>query len=110
MGTKSESQIQAEIMLALSNAGHRVWRSNAGSVRNEQGYTIKLFPKGFSDLIGVRKGDAKTFFIEVKNEKGRLRPEQAKFLKFMDEFGAITGVCRSAEEALELVEKNKPTN
>lgn len=104
MGTKSESQIQAEIMLALSNAGHRVWRSNAGSVRNEQGYTIKLFPKGFPDLLGYRKEDGKFFCIEVKNEKGKLREDQERFAAFANTQPVLYGVARSADEAIQIVE------
>ena len=60
-------------------------------------------PKGYSDLSGFRKGDAKAFFIEVKNEKGRVRPEQQKFMKAMKERGALVGVARSVDDALGIV-------
>lgn len=91
-------------MLALSNAGHRVWRSNAGSVRNEQGYTIKLFPKGFPDLLGYRKVDGRFFCIEVKNAKGKLRDDQKKFAAFAETQPILYGVARSVDEAIEIVE------
>ncbi|MCQ6344026.1 VRR-NUC domain-containing protein [Bacillus cereus] len=60
-------------------------------------------PKGFSDLFGFRKSDGKMFFLEVKNEKGRLRANQKHFIEMMRKNGAIAGVARSAEEAIELV-------
>jgi len=104
MMNKSESQIQAEIMLALSNAGHRVWRSNAGSVRNEQGHVIKLFPKGFSDLTGHRASDGKAIYIEVKNKNGKLSRDQKKFRDAMIKRPVIYGVARSAKEALDIIE------
>lgn len=104
MKMKSESQIQAEIMLAIAQAGHRVWRSNAGRVKNEQGYYIKLFPKGFTDLIGYRHTDGKFFAIEVKNKKGRLREDQKKFADFAEGQPILYGVARSVEDAMKIIE------
>lgn len=101
--TKSESTIQSEIMLAVSREGHSVWRSNAGSVRSAQGCVVKLFPEGFPDLVGFRKTDGKFFCIEVKNANGRLREPQKRFAEFAKQQPIIYGVCRSAEEAVDLV-------
>ncbi|WP_233194269.1 VRR-NUC domain-containing protein [Sporosarcina sp. P21c] len=100
---KSEATIQAEIMLAVSQQGHSVWRSNAGSVRDARGFVVKLFPKGFPDLVGFRKTDGKFFVIEVKNSKGRLGTDQKRFAEFASRQPIIYGVCRSAEEAVRLV-------
>ncbi|PEQ48656.1 VRR-NUC domain-containing protein [Bacillus cereus] len=61
-------------------------------------------PKGFSDLFGFRKSDGKMFFIEVKNEKGKLRVDQKHFIETMRDKGAIAGVARSVEEAIQLIE------
>lgn len=101
--SKSESTVQSEIMLELSKNGHTVWRSNAGTVRTQQGYVIKLFPEGFPDLVGFRKEDGKFFCIEVKNEKGRLSEAQKRFAKFAEVKPIIYGVARSPKEAVELV-------
>lgn len=90
-------------MLAIAKNGHRVWRSNAGSVRNEQGRVIKLFPKGFPDLLGYRKEDGKFFCIEVKNDKGQLRDEQKKFAAFAQTQPILYGVARSVDDAMEIV-------
>ena len=100
---KSEQTIQSEIMLGVSQAGHTVWRSNAGTVKTQQGFVIKLFPAGFPDLVGFRKCDGKFFVIEVKNKQGRLSAAQKKFGEFAENKPIIYGVARSAEEALELI-------
>lgn len=63
-------------------------------------------PTGFSDLFGYRKSDGKIFFIEVKNEKGRPRKEQIKFLDAMKNNGVLCGIARSAEDALRIVEED----
>ncbi|EAK9318592.1 VRR-NUC domain-containing protein, partial [Listeria monocytogenes] len=61
-------------------------------------------PKGFPDLFGFRGTDGKMFFIEVKNEIGKLRQEQRNFQQAMEITPAICGVARSVEEALKIVE------
>lgn len=101
---KSEQTIQAEILLAINQKGHRCWRSNAGRVKNEAGYYIKLFPAGFPDLLGYRKGDGKFFVIEVKNQKGKLRDDQKKFADFAEGQPILYGVARSVEDAMEIIE------
>lgn len=105
---KSESTIQSEIMLAISKAGHRVWRSNAGRIKTEYGGVVQLFPKGYPDLTGFRKEDGKYICIEVKDHKGKLGKEQKRFAKFAFNQNIIYGVCRSADEAMELI--NSGTN
>lgn len=103
--TKSEARIQSEIMLEISKQGHKVWRSNAGTVRNQQGYVVKLFPKGFPDLVGYRKDDGKFFCIEVKDEKGRLSEAQKQFAKFAESQPVLYGVARSKEEAIKIIQE-----
>ncbi len=75
-----------------------------GTFRTTDGRMVSTgLPKGFSDLFGFRKSDGKMFFLEVKNEKGRLRADQKHFIEMMKKNGAIAGVARSVEEAIELV-------
>lgn len=63
---------------------------------------------------GVRKGVADihhpyahggyhSLWIELKTERGKLRPEQREFLKEMSSTGHMAVVCRSVDEAWDLL-------
>ena len=104
MNLKTEADIQSEIMIELSKRGHKIFRANAGKVKTEFGTYIKLFPKGFPDICGWRKTDGKFIAIEVKNAKGKLRPEQVKFSEFAKTQNILYGVARSKEQAVNIVE------
>jgi hypothetical protein len=100
-----EIDVQNSIRLAL-NPYAIVFRANVGSFKTADGRVVTTgLPKGFSDLFGFRKSDGRIFFIEVKNEKGKLRKEQAHFIETMKEKGAIAGVARSPEEAIALIKE-----
>ena len=100
---KSEAQIQNEIRLAL-NPHAQIFRINTGTVKMQDGrYFQTGVPKGYSDLSGFRFSDGKAVFLEVKNDKGRLRAEQKRFLSAMQKKGAVCGVARSAEQAIQIV-------
>ena len=99
----SEHDIQNLIRMELSKQGYICFRANVGKVRTVDGrYFDTGLPKGFSDLFGFRP-DGKIFFIEVKNEKGRVRLEQKRFMDIMKKKGALVGVARSVEDALKIV-------
>ncbi len=100
---ESEQKIQNDIRVALSETGNLVFRANVGKVRMSDGRWFDTgLPKGFSDLFGFRS-DGQIFFIEVKNQKGRVRPEQKIFLERAKSQGALAGVARSVEDALGIV-------
>lgn len=101
----TESLIQNQIRVAISQAGHMIFRANVGKVRTSDGRVFDAgLPKGFSDLFGFRP-DGRIFFIEVKNETGKLRPEQKNFIENMQSRGALAGVARSVEDAMRIVEE-----
>lgn len=101
----AEIDIQNAIRRELGKLGHYVFRSNVGKVRMQNGRFFDTgLPPGFTDLFGFRKSDGKIFFIEVKNEKGRLRPEQVKFQDAMSKQQALCGVAKSVEDAVRIVE------
>ncbi|RIL22688.1 VRR-NUC domain-containing protein [Staphylococcus gallinarum] len=100
----TEQEIQNKIILEVNKRGHRLWRANAGKVQTKDNRIIKLFPKGFPDTVGYRKSDGKMIFIEVKTEKGRLRPEQIKFQSFIETQPVLYGVARSVDDAIRIIE------
>lgn len=102
-----EHKIQNEIRLALSDKCV-IFRINVGAARTPDGrYFDTGVPKGFADLFGFRKSDGRAVFIEVKTVKGRASSEQQRFIKQVTAYGAIAGICRSAEEALKLINGGK---
>lgn len=112
--SKSEHRIQDEIRLALSEHGI-VLRLNSGKFwqgkriwSNEfQQYVlidlrpVQGCPTGTSDLLFI--GENNAAFIECKDDKGRLRPEQERFIAAVKSYGHRTGVARSVEEALAII-------
>lgn len=98
-----EIDVQNSIRLGINDIAV-CFRTNVGVFRTADGRAVSTgLPKGYSDLSGFRKSDGKHFFIEVKNEKGRLRKEQIHFLITMNQYPVITGVARSAEQAREII-------
>ena len=102
--SKSESEIQSEILLEVSKRGHRMWRTNAGRAKSRNGGVIKLMPAGYPDVTGFRKSDGKFVVIEVKKPSGRLSKNQKKFRDMIIEQPVIYGVARSAKEAIDIIE------
>ena len=99
----SEHDLQTQIRMELTQRGYPTFRANVGKVRTADGrYFDTGLPRGFSDLFGFRP-DGRIFFIEVKNETGKLRPDQKKFIENMQSRGALAGVARSVEDAMEIV-------
>ena len=62
-------------------------------------------PAGFSDLFGFRKSDGRAVFIEVKAEHGRASEKQLHFLDTVRQAGAIAGIARSPEEAIQIIQE-----
>ncbi len=101
----TESEIQSLILLEASKRGHRLWRSNSGKIKSAHtGTWVKLLPAGFADVFGFRGSDGKFIAIEVKNEKGKLRPGQKRFAEFAATQPIIYGVARSKEDAIHIIE------
>jgi hypothetical protein len=111
---KSENRIQSEIRLALSQHGI-VLRLNSGKFwqgkrvwSNEfQQYVlidlrpVQGCPPGTSDLLFI--GNDNVSFIECKDDKGKLRPEQERFINIVRSYGHRAGIARSPEEALKII-------
>lgn len=99
----TEQDIQNLIRVAL-NPYAVIFRVNSGKVRMKDGrYFDTGVPVGHPDLAGFRKSDGKAIYIEVKTDKGKLRDSQKKFIEIVSKYDVIIGVCRSPEEAIDLV-------
>jgi hypothetical protein len=96
----SESRLLYEIMQRLGGYGYVV-RCNSGSVKLPNGKRFNAMPQGFSGIMAVLPG-GRVAFLEVKTDKGRLYPEQVKFLDRMRGLGTIAACVRSVDEALQI--------
>lgn len=90
----------------------RLWRNNSGSLpdpRTGRYVQFGVGNPGGSDLIGYRKvtvtpemvgQDVAVFAaVEVKTARGRVRPEQQRFVDHIRSAGGIAGIARSVDEA-----------
>ena len=101
-----EHKIQNEIRVAVAPYVV-IFRVNVGCGKTYDGRHFDTgVPEGFSDLFGVRKSDGKAVFIEVKTSNGKVRSKQKIFIEQMQKTGAIAGICRSKEDALNLININ----
>lgn len=109
-----EHTIQDLIRLELSKHG-LVLRLNSGKAYggtriwdNKYGYILKdirpiaLCSKGTPDLLFIGT-NGQVAFIEVKDDKGRVREEQKRFLAMMQQYGYKAGLARSVEDALKII-------
>lgn len=105
MAIKGQEQaIQDSIRVALAENGYIVFRTNVGKVKTaDRRWFDTGLPQGFPDLMGYKPDNGKIYFIEVKTPKGKRRPDQIRFAQNLRDKNVIYGVCRSAEEAVEIV-------
>lgn len=99
-----EQKIQNDIRVAVAAHDCTIFRANVGKVKMDNGRWFDTgLPRGYPDLFGFRHSDGKVFFIECKNETGRLRPDQVKFAQIISAFPVLYGVARSVDDALRIV-------
>lgn len=110
-----ETKIQRAIMLALSEAGHMVFRNETkrawiGRKIHSIGDQVTLMDSvfmlfglcvGSSDLIGLTT-TGQFFAIEVKTDTGRASKEQKIFIAQIIKQGGLAGIARTPAEALNI--------
>jgi len=79
------------------------WRNNTTGVFDPKFGGFRQFNaigtiKGVADILGVLRKDGRLFACEVKKPGGKLRPEQAVFLKEVNECGGIGIMVKSVDE------------
>lgn len=103
----AEAEIQNKIRVAVSKDGKTIFRANVGRVRTEYGRWFETgLPNGFPDLFGFDE-NGMMFFIEVKNETGKPRPDQITFHKMLMRKNIVHGIARSPEQALKIINNHE---
>lgn len=103
---QSEHAIQSAIMVAISQHHCTIFRSNVGKVKTiDKRWFDTGLPNGHPDLYGFRWSDGKVFYLEIKNERGRPRPDQIRFHKMLVSHHIIHGIARSVDDALKIIDE-----
>ena len=100
----SEASILADIRLALGRTPHclRLWRNNSGAALDPTGRLVRYgVGIGGSDLLGWRSVNGVAVFcaVEVKDARGRITPDQQRFIDVVTAAGGYAGVARSVDDA-----------
>lgn len=107
-----ETDIQTQIMIALSECGFIPIRLNSGKAWQGDFVNgvilhpraIKLCPPGTSDVLAILPC-GKVAWIECKTLTGRQRDAQKKFQAQLEAMGHKYYVCRSQEEIFKIFGK-----
>ena len=108
MKPPSERAIMAEIQLALTKRGIRIWRNNQGAFQDKRGVWVRFgLCIGSSDLIGVmpwaeggRSPSGRFLAIEVKRPGEKPTKDQQAFIDMVNDMDGIAFVAHSVEEAI----------
>ena len=96
-----ETILMRQIMVALSEMGCFVMRTNSGVYYDSKGNRIRVGFKGLSDLVGYNQ-DGQFFALEIKTPAGKASKEQLAFIEKCYRDGAIAGFARSVEDAVRI--------
>lgn len=111
----TEHKIQDSIRLELSKfgvilrlnsgkfwQGKRVWSNEYNQYVLIDLRPVQGCPEGTSDLLFLGENN-NVAFIECKNQKGKAREKQNKFIEIMHKFKIKAGIARSVEDALNII-------
>jgi len=91
---KTESAIQKEIIDYLKLRNALVFRLNAASMSSR----IKPCPPGTPDILAITYNGV--LWVEVKTEKGKLRPSQEKMHAELQERGQRVIIARCLDDVI----------
>lgn len=103
---ETEASVLEKVTMALKTCGGvHVMRNTVGAVKKGGRYIRYGLEVGSADIVAIVAPHGRWLCIETKRPKGYEATEaQEKWLRTMRGYGAVVGVCRTAEEALRLVE------
>lgn len=101
---KPEAAALAEVLKALRTHPSVAWveRMNTGAIKVGNRF-VRFGFVGSSDLIGMMR-DGRFLGVEVKSNKGRLRPEQAVFLELVRSNGGVAFVAKDCRDVYKCLE------
>lgn len=88
-------QLRRDLGLFWRNNSMGVYDPTKGIYRRPNGVGMM---NGVADILGILRKDGRLFACEVKKPGGKLRPEQAVFLKEVNECGGIGIMVKSVDE------------
>ena len=104
---RPEAAALVEVLRALRAHPLVAWaeRQNSGAAKVGNRF-IRFGWPGCPDVLG-QLNDGRLLGVEVKAKTGRLRPEQAEFLKRINGAGGVGFVARDLRDVLHALEKAK---
>jgi hypothetical protein len=96
----TEAELQKACIAMLDQSGLVHWRiplGQGGMVGKKTGSRGTSSILGFPDLCGIT-GNGLFWAVELKTDKGRLRPSQEVWIQKLEASGAIVRVVRSVKE------------
>lgn len=101
----TESELQKACIAMLDQSGLVHWRiplGQAGMVGRKTGSRGASSILGFPDLCGITQ-EGQFWAVELKTDKGKLRPAQEVWIQRLADSGALVRVVRSVGEMAALV-------
>lgn len=102
---KPEAGALKEVLIALAAHSDVAWceRMNSGAAKIGNRF-VRFGWKGCPDVLGQLK-DGRLLGVEVKAEKGRLRPEQTIFLERIRLAGGVAFMARNCLDVISELDK-----
>ena len=108
-----ESQILRDIRLAIgARPDVLLWRNSTGTAEYYDRHgRVSRVPYGLcvgaSDLVGIIMPYGTFLAMEVKTARGRVKPEQRRFIELVRRYGGVADVVRSVEDAHSIINTYK---
>ena len=92
-----EGRAKAAVLRYLERRGITAWNNPTGAVEVRPGRWLHFGKKGSADILGCLPS-GRFLAVEVKAPRGRLSPEQERFLAGISDQGGLAVVVKSWRE------------